>query len=157
MNPSDFAYERAGSVQEAITLLAQHGEGAKLIAGGHSLLPIMKLRLAEPERLSTSAASTHCKGCARTATRSSAGALTTHHHVASHELIRARAYRCWRPLLRWSAIGKSATVARSAARSPTPMPPPTIQLPSWLSTRQSWLRAPTANGALPPATSSSIS
>ena len=51
MNPSQFAYQRAGSVDEAIALLQEHGEGAKLIAGGHSLLPIMKLRLAEPETL----------------------------------------------------------------------------------------------------------
>ena len=49
MNPSQFAYQRAESVEEAIALLQEHGEGAKLIAGGHSLLPIMKLRLAEPE------------------------------------------------------------------------------------------------------------
>ena len=46
MNPTAFAYDRAATVDEAIALLEQHGDGAKLIAGGHSLLPIMKLRLA---------------------------------------------------------------------------------------------------------------
>ncbi|MCC6628656.1 MAG: xanthine dehydrogenase family protein subunit M [Chloroflexi bacterium] len=50
MYPSQFAYHRAGSVDEAITLL-NATEGAKLIAGGHSLLPLMKLRLLEPTAL----------------------------------------------------------------------------------------------------------
>ena len=49
--PSPFEYERAASVDEAIALLQRHGEGARLVAGGHSLLPLMKLRLAAPEVL----------------------------------------------------------------------------------------------------------
>jgi carbon-monoxide dehydrogenase medium subunit len=49
--PAPFEYERASSVDEAIALLEHHGEEARLIAGGHSLLPIMKLRLASPEVL----------------------------------------------------------------------------------------------------------
>jgi carbon-monoxide dehydrogenase medium subunit len=44
--PSPFEYERAMSVDHAIGLLEQYGEGARVIAGGHSLLPMMKLRLA---------------------------------------------------------------------------------------------------------------
>jgi carbon-monoxide dehydrogenase medium subunit len=43
-----FDYVRAGSVEEALAALAEHGDDAKLIAGGHSLLPLMKLRLATP-------------------------------------------------------------------------------------------------------------
>jgi len=43
-----FEYVRAGSVEEAVAALAEHGEDAKLLAGGHSLLPLMKLRLAMP-------------------------------------------------------------------------------------------------------------
>ena len=50
MWPKPFDYVRAGSIEEAITLLNQH-EDAKLLAGGHSLLPAMKLRLAEPATL----------------------------------------------------------------------------------------------------------
>ena len=42
--PAPFEYERATSVDDAIALLEQHGEEARLIAGGHSLLPLMKLR-----------------------------------------------------------------------------------------------------------------
>jgi carbon-monoxide dehydrogenase medium subunit len=51
MIPAPFDYFRAGSVDEAVSLLAEHGEDAKLLAGGHSLLPMMKLRLAFPTAL----------------------------------------------------------------------------------------------------------
>jgi len=46
--PAAFDYARAGSAEEAVSLLAEHGDEAKLLAGGHSLLPLMKLRLATP-------------------------------------------------------------------------------------------------------------
>ncbi len=49
MIPAPMTYRRASSVDEALGLLAEHGEEAKLLAGGHSLLPLMKLRLAAPE------------------------------------------------------------------------------------------------------------
>jgi carbon-monoxide dehydrogenase medium subunit len=49
--PAAFEYERATSVEGAIALLEKHGSGARIIAGGHSLLPMMKLRLANPEHL----------------------------------------------------------------------------------------------------------
>ena len=48
MIPAAFDYVRAGSTDEAISLLTEHGDEAKLLAGGHSLLPLMKLRLATP-------------------------------------------------------------------------------------------------------------
>ena len=47
--PAPFEYERATSVEEALELLVRLGPGARLLAGGHSLLPMMKLRLAAPE------------------------------------------------------------------------------------------------------------
>jgi aerobic carbon-monoxide dehydrogenase medium subunit len=49
--PAPFEYERAGSVDDALALLERHGPDARLLAGGHSLLPMMKLRLARPEVL----------------------------------------------------------------------------------------------------------
>ncbi len=49
--PGTFDYARASSVEDALALLEQHGEEARLVAGGHSLLPMMKLRLAYPEAL----------------------------------------------------------------------------------------------------------
>jgi carbon-monoxide dehydrogenase medium subunit len=51
MIPADFDYVVAGSVDEAIGLLADGGQDAKLLAGGHSLLPLMKLRFANPSLL----------------------------------------------------------------------------------------------------------
>ncbi len=51
MIPAAFAYDRASTVDEALSLLMEHGADAKLIAGGQSLLPLMKLRLARPDRL----------------------------------------------------------------------------------------------------------
>ena len=49
--PAQFEYEVAASVDEAISLLQRHGPEAQLLAGGHSLIPMMKLRLASPEVL----------------------------------------------------------------------------------------------------------
>lgn len=49
--PASFEYQRARSVEEALELLGRHGEEARVLAGGHSLLPMMKLRLAGPEVL----------------------------------------------------------------------------------------------------------
>jgi carbon-monoxide dehydrogenase medium subunit len=49
--PAPFAYERATSVEHALELLAGLGPDARLLAGGHSLLPMMKLRLASTEYL----------------------------------------------------------------------------------------------------------
>ena len=51
MFPASFGYVAAHSVKEALELLTQHGEDAKLLAGGHSLIPAMKLRLASPRTL----------------------------------------------------------------------------------------------------------
>ena len=51
MIPASFDYVRADSVEAALAALAEHGDEAKLLAGGHSLLPLMKLRLARPEVL----------------------------------------------------------------------------------------------------------
>lgn len=90
MNPSTFAYERASSVDEAIALLVEHGEGAKLIAGGHSLLPIMKLRLAEPERLIDIGRIAELQGIHDDGSEIAVGALTTHHAIASDPLLRQR-------------------------------------------------------------------
>ena len=51
MTPYAFNYHRASSVEDAIAQLQQHGDDAKLIAGGHSLIPAMKLRLSDPSAL----------------------------------------------------------------------------------------------------------
>src|SRR5829696_1991494 len=89
MNPTQFAYERAESVDEAITLLQEHGDGAKLVAGGHSLLPIMKLRLAEPETLIDIGRIPELRDVRRDDGEIAIGALTTHHQIATDAQIRA--------------------------------------------------------------------
>ncbi len=51
MYPATFEYHRAASVEEAVGLLARYKDDAKLLAGGHSLIPMMKLRLAQPKHV----------------------------------------------------------------------------------------------------------
>ena len=51
MIPAAFEYEKATSVQNASELLAKYGEDAKVLAGGHSLIPLMRLRLSQPSAL----------------------------------------------------------------------------------------------------------
>lgn len=51
MIPGPFEYHAPASIEEALGLLEQHGDEAKLLAGGHSLIPLMKLRLAQPSHL----------------------------------------------------------------------------------------------------------
>src|SRR6202171_3766648 len=51
MYPRSFHYHRAGSLKEAVFMLGQLGEGAKFLAGGQSLIPLLKLRFANPEHL----------------------------------------------------------------------------------------------------------
>ena len=48
MYAASFDYHRPATIDEAIALLSKHGDDAKLLAGGHSLIPAMKLRLARP-------------------------------------------------------------------------------------------------------------
>lgn len=87
MNPSNFDYYRPESVNEAVSLLQEHGENVKLLAGGHSLLPIMKLRLAEPDALIDLSRIAALRGVSETNGGLSIGALTTHSQVASDPLI----------------------------------------------------------------------
>lgn len=90
MNPFPFEYHRAGSIDEAINLLQQHGDGAKLIAGGHSLLPVMKLRLAQPTHLIDIARIPGLNGVAEEGDGLRIGALTTHHAIETNSALRAR-------------------------------------------------------------------
>ncbi len=87
MYPNQFEYHRAGSVAEAIALLQEHGDGAKLISGGHSLLPTMKLRLANPEHLIDIAGISELSGVTDEGDTLLIGANTTHKAIASDPLI----------------------------------------------------------------------
>jgi carbon-monoxide dehydrogenase medium subunit len=88
MIPSSFEYQRANSVAEAVALLGQNKD-AKLIAGGHSLLPAMKLRLAQPPLLIDISRIGELKGITMADGVWTIGALTTHAEIANGNAPRA--------------------------------------------------------------------
>jgi aerobic carbon-monoxide dehydrogenase medium subunit len=83
MIPADFDYAAPESVDEAIAALRAGGEDAKLLAGGHSLLPLMKLRLAFPTLLVDLRRVPGLSGIERENGSFRVGAMTTHHQVAT--------------------------------------------------------------------------
>lgn len=93
MYPAAFDYYRATTLQEALSLLKQHPE-AKVLAGGHSLIPLMKLRLASPPALVDIGRISELKGIRRTDGTVVIGALTTHREVEFSEALKQ-----WCPLL----------------------------------------------------------
>ena len=80
MIPTQFEYVKAGSVQEAVSLLSQHGD-AKLLAGGHSLIPAMKLRLSAPETLIDISGIDELNDIRRAEDKLDVGAFVTHRTV----------------------------------------------------------------------------
>lgn len=87
MYSSDFNYYRAGSVAEASDLLKKH-RGAKILAGGHSLIPMMKLRLGAPPALIDIGRIAELKGVSVKDGMLRIGALTTHAELASSKALR---------------------------------------------------------------------
>jgi aerobic carbon-monoxide dehydrogenase medium subunit len=87
--PPAFTYARATSVDEALALAAEHGEDAKYLAGGQSLLPLMKLRFAAPTVLIDLGRVTELAYVRDEGTYVAVGALTRHHDVANSELLRS--------------------------------------------------------------------
>jgi carbon-monoxide dehydrogenase medium subunit len=85
--PEEFEYAQPSSLQEALQLLAQHGENAKLLAGGHSLIPLMKLRLAAPAMIIDLGRVRELKGIALEGGRVRIGALTTHAEIAASSVV----------------------------------------------------------------------
>jgi aerobic carbon-monoxide dehydrogenase medium subunit len=81
--PAAFDYAAPESLEEAISALREGGEDAKLLAGGHSLLPLMKLRLAVPALLVDLRRVPGLTGIERGNGTFSIGAMTTHHQVAT--------------------------------------------------------------------------
>jgi len=91
MYPAPFEYHRAASVDEALALLAQFGDDSKLIAGGHSLLPVMKLRFSQPAHLIDIRRVTELAGIREEGGALRIGATTTHAAIAGSDVIRYRA------------------------------------------------------------------
>jgi len=98
MIPASFDYEVADSAAHAISLLAEHGEDAKLLAGGHSLLPMMKVRLAQPAVLVDIARVPELSGIRLEGDEVIIGATTRHAEVAGSSLLQAEA-----PILAYAA------------------------------------------------------
>jgi len=87
MIPANFEYYRATSVDEAIDLMVEHGMDAKILAGGHSLLPAMKLRLNQPGVLIDIGRIDGLKGISKGDGELIIGASVTHHELATSTLI----------------------------------------------------------------------
>jgi carbon-monoxide dehydrogenase medium subunit len=92
MIPAAFEYARAATVEEAVALLAEHGDEAKLLAGGHSLLPLMKLRLAAPAMLvDIGPLSASLSYVRESGDGLAVGALTRHRDLEINDLLHAHA------------------------------------------------------------------
>lgn len=89
MIPASFEYTRAASIREALTALAGD-EGTKVLAGGHSLIPMMRFRLAQPGRLLDIGHLSELKGIAEHRRGARIGALTTYREIIESELLRDR-------------------------------------------------------------------
>jgi carbon-monoxide dehydrogenase medium subunit len=85
--PAAFDYKRASSAEEAISLIAQAGDEAKFLAGGHSLLPLMKLRLASPSLLIDIGRVTDLSYVKDAGDHVAIGALTHHHEVENSPVL----------------------------------------------------------------------
>jgi len=85
--PAPFTYKRAWSVDEAVDLIARDGEDAKFLAGGHSLLPLMRLRLAVPETLVDIGRLSELSYIRDEGDHVAVGAATTHSELAGSGLL----------------------------------------------------------------------
>ena len=99
MIPAPFAYHRPRSLDETLGLLAQLGEDARVVAGGHSLIPMMKLRLARPEHLVDLQDLEQLRGIRTEPDAVIIGAMTTQHELIGSELLAARC-----PIIRETAL-----------------------------------------------------
>lgn len=112
MIPGTFAYHRPRSVTEAVALLAAHPEDARPLAGGHSLIPLMKLRLATPGHLIDLGVIPELKGARRDGADLVIGATTTQAElIADAELASAL------PIIREAALGSAQRHSRHPRQS----------------------------------------
>lgn len=126
MKSREFSYERPGSLQQALQILARHGVAAQLLAGGQSLVPALNLRLAAPDVLIDLQDCTELQGIAVSGQSLRIGALTTHAQiqsspeVAQHVPLLARAvpYVAHAAIRNRGTIGGSLSLADPAAEYP---------------------------------------
>jgi carbon-monoxide dehydrogenase medium subunit len=89
MIPAEFDYVRAGSVEDAVAALAEHGDDAKVLAGGQSLLPLLRMRLAYPEVVVDVGRVEEMRGVRDDGDHVVIGAMTTHHDVINNALLQS--------------------------------------------------------------------
>jgi aerobic carbon-monoxide dehydrogenase medium subunit len=126
MRPPKIDYLRPGSVEEAVQLLSAH-DNAKALAGGHSLIPAMNLRLAQPEVLVDLRELDELRGISASRTSLRIGALCTHAEIAASELVQqycpalavAAAEIGDAQVRNWGTIGGNLAHADPAADLPT--------------------------------------
>ena len=99
MIPAAFEYHRPKDIGGAVSILAEHGDEARVLAGGHSLIPMMKLRMADVPHLVDLQDITALKGITIEDTRVTIGAMTTQHELITHDALFAAV-----PLLREAAL-----------------------------------------------------
>src|SRR5258708_24492509 len=97
--PGSFSYHGPSSVQEAVGLLTKLGDDGRALAGGHSLIPMMKLRLATPAHLVDLAGIADLKGIRSDGNDIVIGAMTTQHDVIGSDLLGAKI-----PILRETSL-----------------------------------------------------
>jgi carbon-monoxide dehydrogenase medium subunit len=132
MIPAAFDYIRPSSVADAVSALASGGENAKVLAGGQSLIPVLRLRLAYPELLVDLGGVDALRGVTDDGDVLTIGAMTTHDAITKDPLIRQHA-----PLIA-QATARSATWARSVAPWRTPIPRATCRRSRSPSTLSWW-------------------
>src|SRR5262249_42316693 len=126
MYPASFEFHRPGTVEEAVRLLGAHKDDAKLLAGGHSLIPLMKLRLSSPKHVIDLRRVSGLSGVREDGGAIVIGALTTHYAIESNASLKAKC-----PILteagamigdpqvrNWGTIGGSLAHADPAADWP---------------------------------------
>jgi carbon-monoxide dehydrogenase medium subunit len=92
MYPDQFNYHAPANIDEALNLLGKYGDDAKLLAGGHSLLPAMKLRLASPNHLiDMKGLRSELQYIREEGTTIAVGAMSTHHQIHSSTLLTSKA------------------------------------------------------------------
>jgi aerobic carbon-monoxide dehydrogenase medium subunit len=126
MRPAKFDYQRPSSVSEAVKLLSSDG-GAKALAGGHSLIPALNLRLSQPSALVDIGRLSELKGISASGGKLSIGAISTHAEIAASADVKAHcpalAQACSQvgdPQVRnWGTIGGNIAHADPASDPPT--------------------------------------
>src|SRR5438132_6278269 len=90
MIPAPFSYHRPATLEEAAALLELHGQDAKILAGGHSLVPAMKLRLAQPKTIIDLSQLSDLSYIRATGETIAIGAMTTHFDIESSSVLREK-------------------------------------------------------------------